>query len=163
MNLTREQLEKDHPVLFGALRDEFFNAGRAAGAAAEMQRIRDVEAQALPGHATLLATLKFDGKTTGPEAAAQVLAAERAKLGRKAEDIAADAADVAGAKQPASAAGTAPPPAAADKTRPVEERCKAAWETDASVRGQYASIEDYTAYVRAEESGRLRILGGKTA
>ena len=50
------------------------------GADAERQRILDVEAQTLPGHEALIATLKADGQTSGPQAAAQVLSAERAKL-----------------------------------------------------------------------------------
>ena len=37
-----------------------------------------MEAQALPGHEALIAQFKADGKTTGPEAAVAVLAAERA-------------------------------------------------------------------------------------
>ena len=48
----------------------------------------------LPGHAALIDALKVDGKTTGPEAAAKVLAAEREKRavvaaseGRKLEQI----------------------------------------------------------------------------
>jgi hypothetical protein len=62
-----------------------------AGATAERERIKAVEAQALPGHTALIASLKFDGKTTGPEAAVQVLAAERTIRGNKAADLAADA------------------------------------------------------------------------
>lgn len=49
----------------------------AEGAAAERQRIADVRAQILPGHEALIETLAFDGKTTGPEAAMAVNAAER--------------------------------------------------------------------------------------
>lgn len=55
-------------------------AVRAEAAAAERQRINDVRAQALPGHEALVEQLAFDGKTTGAEAALQILAAERIKL-----------------------------------------------------------------------------------
>ena len=51
--------------------------GRAEGAAAERARIADVRAQSLPGHQALIDTLAADGHTTGPQAAAIVLAAER--------------------------------------------------------------------------------------
>lgn len=54
--------------------------GRAAGAAAERQRIQDVRAQSLPGHEALVEALAFDGKTTGPEAATAVLKAERDRI-----------------------------------------------------------------------------------
>lgn len=54
--------------------------GHAAGAAAERQRIADVRAHSLPGHEALVEQLAFDGKTTGPEAAAAVLKAERERI-----------------------------------------------------------------------------------
>ena len=49
-----------------------------AGAQAERERITSVRAQVLPGHEALIETLAMDGKTTGPDAAAAVLAAEKA-------------------------------------------------------------------------------------
>lgn len=63
----------------------------AKGADAERQRIQDVLAQALPGHEALVNGLAFDGKTTGPEAAVQVLNAERAKKGVVLSNLKADA------------------------------------------------------------------------
>ncbi len=51
--------------------------GKQQGAEAERARIKDVEAQALPGHADLIETLKYDGKTTGPEAAVKILQVEK--------------------------------------------------------------------------------------
>lgn len=83
MELTKEQVIAQHPAIAEAL--------RADGAAAERQRIRDVEAQALPGHDALVAELKFDGKTTGPEAAQRVLAAEKEVRAKHVAAIAADA------------------------------------------------------------------------
>lgn len=65
--------------------------GRQEGADAERARIQAVEAQALPGHEALIAQMKFDGKTTGPEAAVQVLAAERQRAAARAADLHADA------------------------------------------------------------------------
>lgn len=65
-----------------AAQQQGFTAGRAegvtAGAAAERQRIIDVRAQLIPGHEALIEGLANDGKTTGPEAAVKVLAAEKA-------------------------------------------------------------------------------------
>ena len=40
-------------------------------------RIKDVEAQSLPGHTELIEQLKYDGKTTGPEAAVKILQVEK--------------------------------------------------------------------------------------
>ena len=44
---------------------EGFAQGKAEGATAERERIKAVEAQAMPGHEALIAEMKFDGKTTG--------------------------------------------------------------------------------------------------
>jgi len=85
MNL--EELRAAHPDLCASLVAE----GRESGAAAERDRIIAVESQAMPGHEALIAALKFDGKTAGPEAAVQVLAAERAKLAAMGKHLAADA------------------------------------------------------------------------
>ena len=52
------------------------NAAERA-AAAERERIQAVLGQLIPGHEALVERLAFDGQTTGPEAAAAVLAAER--------------------------------------------------------------------------------------
>lgn len=131
--------------------------GHTAGAAAELARIQAVEAQALPGHEKLIATLKYDGKTSGPEAAAAVVTAERTLRGKAAADLAAAAPQPV----PPAAAPAVPPaaaPAAADPSLPVEERCKAKWDSDAAVRAEFGSLAAYTALMRAEESGKVRVL-----
>jgi signal peptide peptidase SppA len=78
-----EKLKAEHPALAQALYDEGFKAGEAKGAENERTRIKDVEAQALPGHDKLIAELKFDGKSTGGDAAVAILAAEKKKRGDK--------------------------------------------------------------------------------
>jgi capsid assembly protease len=79
--MDRKALEEQHPALFAQLKTEFTaegeTAGKSAGAAAELQRIQDVRAQVLPGHEALVEGLAMDGKTTGAQAAAIVIAAER--------------------------------------------------------------------------------------
>jgi capsid assembly protease len=71
--ITRESLERDHAALFAQLRSDFM----AQGATAERDRILAVRGQAMPGHEELIERLAFDGTTSGPEAAAAVLQAER--------------------------------------------------------------------------------------
>ncbi|XVJ69885.1 MAG: S49 family peptidase [Rhizobacter sp.] len=85
--ITRESLERDHAGLFAQLRSEF----QAEGASNERSRILAVREQALPGHGVLLDRLAMDGKTTGPEAAAAVLAAERSARAAAAQAHADDA------------------------------------------------------------------------
>lgn len=62
---------------FSAELDAIKAAARAEGAAAEAKRAQEVRAQCLPGHEALIERLANDGRTTGPEAAQAVLAAER--------------------------------------------------------------------------------------
>lgn len=116
--MDRATLEQQHPALFAQLKAEFsatatpsteaIAAATAAGAASERQRITDVRAQTLPGHEKLVETLAFDGKTTGPEAAMAVMAAERKRVATAAAAHAADAPNPAPhASAPADTAKTA--------------------------------------------------------
>ena len=156
--MDRATLESQHPALFAELRTAFM----AEGAAAERARIQAVEGASLPGHEALIAAVKFDGKTTAADAALQIVAAERQQ---RAAHAAAQGSD---APKPAPAAAAAAPalePRAAevDKTRPVDERCKAAWDGSAAIRAEFLSLEDYTAYTKAVEAGNVRVLGNKRA
>lgn len=71
----------DKATAVEAARKEAHAAGRqegiAEGIAAETQRVAAVFAVSLPGHEELIQTLALDGKTTGGEAAAQIIAAEK--------------------------------------------------------------------------------------
>ena len=115
--MDRQTLERDHPAIVAELRSEFM----AAGAAAELDRIQDVRAAALPGHEALIEQLAMDGKTTGAQAALQVLTAHRQKLASAASAHFADAPNAAPASvapldertdgEPAAAADAAAKPA----------------------------------------------------
>ncbi len=83
MTITREQLAADAPDLLAAV--------MAEGATAERARIQAVEVQLIPGHEALINTLKFDGKSTGGDAAMAVLSAEKSKLASHAAALAAEA------------------------------------------------------------------------
>lgn len=104
--MDRATLEQQHPALFAQLQAEISATATAAsaaalttatatataaGAAAERDRIAAVRAQTLPGHEALVESLAFDGKTTGPEAAMLVMAAERSRIAGAAAAHAADA------------------------------------------------------------------------
>jgi capsid assembly protease len=67
--LTLDDIRAANPAVVSACQLE--------GATAERNRILAVEAAALPGHDALIAKLRIDGQTTGDQAAAQVIAAER--------------------------------------------------------------------------------------
>lgn len=77
MEVTRAQIEA-----FKAAHPDTWARCIAEGAAAERARIQAVEQVALPGHERLIATLKFDGKTTAAQAAQLMAEAERQQLAR---------------------------------------------------------------------------------
>lgn len=152
--LTVEQIAAEHPAIATAF--------MAQGASAERARIQGVEAQLIPGHEALIASLKFDGHSSAGDAAMAVNAAERNVRTTQAGNLAADAPNPlalvpATTVQP-DAAALAATAAAAQAALPVEKRCEAQWNTDASVRAEFTSLAAYTACIRAEEGGRARIL-----
>lgn len=81
--LTADQVASDHPDIAATF--------RAQGASAERERIQGIEAQAIPGHDALIASLKFDGKSTAGDAAMAVLAAEKQTRNAQAAALASDA------------------------------------------------------------------------
>lgn len=91
ITMNREELERDHPALVAAIRSEAAAEAKTQGATAERERIQAVLAQSMPGHEALVQRLAFDGRTTGPDAAVQVLAAHRATLANAAAGHFADA------------------------------------------------------------------------
>jgi hypothetical protein len=90
--LTDELRAKLAPEL-KALEDSAYAKGKSEGESAERERIKAIEAQGegMPGHEKLVQDMKFDGKTTGPEAAVALLAAEKKKKASRIADIRADA------------------------------------------------------------------------
>jgi capsid assembly protease len=133
--------------------------GRALGAAAERQRIADVRAQLIPGHEALIDTLVMDGKTTGPEAAVKVLAAEKVVRQGKADAFRADG--NLGVNQPAAPAPGADAAAdAANANLPVEQRAKLAWDKSPDLRKEFAdNFDNYLAFEK--NADRIKILGRK--
>jgi len=100
--LTASVLKAERPDLVEAITAEAttLNAADATAKVAqaaetERERIRSVEAQCLPGHEALIDELKFDGKTTGEQAAVKVLALEKAKGSAELDRLRKDAADAA--------------------------------------------------------------------
>lgn len=144
VGLTAAALQEANPGLHAQLLSE--------GASAERQRIADVEAQALPGHETLIAKLKADGISTGADAAMQVLAAEKTSRAKFLQSLHADAPPpVPHAPAPTAESG------AQDINLPLETRCKRQWETDAQLRAEFSSVDTYIAFERAQAAGHAKI------
>ena len=50
-----------------------------------------------------------------------------------------------------------------DASLPVDERCKAAWDKDATIRAEFGTLAGYTAYTKGIEAGRVKVLGSVAA
>lgn len=100
--ITIEGVRANAPEVAKALFDDGATAGKAeglkegqaAGAASELARVKAVLAIPARGHEALRESLAFDGKTTAPEAALQILDAQDKARGKVANDLAADAGDL---------------------------------------------------------------------
>lgn len=99
VEVTKESFSLAYPELFAEIQGESFKRGhdegyvegygkgKADGAEAERNRIKEVEEQLIPGHESLIQELKYDGKTTGGEAAKLILRKESEILGTKAKEF----------------------------------------------------------------------------
>lgn len=161
VSMNRQDLAAQHPELLQTI--------LAEGAASERTRIQSVKSALIPGHEALIESLMFDGKTSGGDAALQVNAAER--LVREKQGAAANSEAPKPAPQAAAPAVDpavqAQANAQAEQARmaalPVEERCKAIWESNTQIRGEFSSLAAYTALTKAEEAKKVRVLGSKQA
>jgi capsid assembly protease len=146
--------------------DEGFKSGVTTGAEGERKRIQSVEEQALEGHEDLIAKLKFDGKTTGEQAAIQVLAAEKKKLGRIASDLRNDAGRAAShvAAETTTSRDGKDMRLTADMSRDqVTALAKEQWIKNPALSREFTSEAAYIAYQYAVAQGRVRILSTKKA
>lgn len=141
--VTLDELKQKHPEIYQAAlaegkaaaeaeaeargRQAGLESGRAEGAAAERQRIADVRSQLIPGHEAMIEELVSDGKTTGPEAAVKVLAAEKEKRAKHLDDYTADG------KLKVPAAG-AEHPVGQDKDKAPKNQAAAGEELDKRAR-----------------------------
>lgn len=165
--LTVESLRKDYPEVYDEIFahgaestkgdvdkrsfDDGFEKGAEAGritgavegAKAEAERIKEVSEQALPGHEALVEKLKFDGKTTGAEAAKIVLAAEKNRHAKGIKTLADEA------------------------IKPIEEETsdnvadaqtlEQKWAASKDLQSEFSSFESFKAYTEGVAAGRVRI------
>jgi hypothetical protein len=159
--VTMESLKAAYPDIFGEVEKEAFNKGlqeglakgKLEGAQGECARIKDVESQLIPGHEALIESLKYDGKTTGPEAAVKILNAEKLIRSDMKKKIAADRIDPIAQPSPPVGGGDG-----VDPNLPVEERAKQKWDKDPAIREEYQNnFASYLAYLKQTEAGHVRI------
>jgi len=178
-----ERIKQEYPEVYKAIFDEgkaagldegkveAFSAGEAAGndkgkaeglsqgAEAERTRIREVEAQALPGHEAIIAEMKFDGKTTGPEAAVKVLKAEQGKREAVLAQLAADSPETAKVVLPPDVEKGKKDGGSDEDGEVSAEKTREKWDADAELRAEFlGDFDSYFAYVKADSEGRVHIL-----
>jgi len=128
-------------------------AGIAEGAEAERARIQSVEAVLVPGYEAVIQTAKFDGKTTGSEAAILVLDAVRKDGASTLNKLKADAIP------PVPNASAGDDTAKANANLPLEQRAKAEWDKTPALREEFSdSFDAYLAFAKNQEAGRVKIL-----
>jgi len=151
--IDRAYLDENCSELVSAIRQEGYDEGKTAGATAECERIKSVEEQTIAGHEALITELKFDGKTTGAEAAVKVLAAEKQS---RTDTFAAHKKD---APKPVDE------PAVVDDDTgkselSFEDKCQAKWDKDSDLRTEFNNdYEAFTAFEKANAKGNVRVLG----
>ncbi|OAO02707.1 hypothetical protein A8B76_05030 [Roseovarius indicus] len=133
------------------------DALRAEGAEAERKRLAEIDEVAVAGHDDLVAKAKADGKSTAADVALQIVKADKAAGKTHVDGLRAveDALDPPPSDAPgANAGGTSEP----DAHAPIEDRAKAQWNKDASLRAEFADdFDSFLAFAKADEAGRARI------
>lgn len=138
--ITIEMLNEKHPQIVAQIMQ--------LGAEAERERIQSCEDAALPGHEKTVNAMKFDGKSTGADVALAIVQEEKSLRVKHLNDFHANA------PQPLPHAAINPvaqEDKATNAALPLEERCKAAWDSDAKVRKEFGTYGAYLAYMRVAE------------
>ncbi len=148
MDITRESLGKEAPDLLKAICDE----AMVKGAATELSRIKDVMGSGLPGHDALIEKLAFDGKTTGAEAAQQVILAERSLRANAEENLKAD--------NILPVPHVVPPVIEALEEKEIT---KDGFEKSKELKAEFGDWETFEAYNSAMDTGIVKVIsnGGK--
>jgi len=144
--ITHEMIAQQYPAVAETLRME--------GAQRERERIRSVEDQLMPGHEALIKTLKFDGKTTGAEAAMQILASEKQTRSNMLANLKADA--PAAMPMPAiSPTEEDEPTSPMNAHLPADQRYAAEWDTSATLQNDFSNKNAYIHWRKANANGQV--------
>lgn len=150
MKLTLSEFKEAYPEMHDSIYREGFDMGSTdgygrgkadgvkEGAESERSRIQSIDEQAtgFPRHDALVSSLKYDGVTTGPEAAVKILAAEKELRGKKLADFQEDNAKLIAA------------PVVVDEPK-IEEQKKPAAEQFAGLVQEKMSANPNMSYAQA--------------
>lgn len=133
---------------------------RTEGATAERTRILGIEANAIPGHEALVASLKADASVSPDMAAGRILGAER----KLREGAALAIADVETGNKGIRPAPTGQPNAGGKKVPTTPDELRAEFAGSAELQAEFAGdVESYVGFKTAEAAGKVHRLAAKTA
>lgn len=144
--MTVEKIKADHPEIAQALIQE--------GAESERKRIQACEEAGLAGHEAIVNAMKYDGKSQAGDVAVAIVAAEK-KL--RTDHLSASRASAPQPVPLAAVPAVEKETPAIDKSKPVDQWAKEAWESDASIRAEFGSLENYVAYEKAMATGSVKV------
>jgi hypothetical protein len=150
MEITMEILAKDAPDLLAQIKTGAKKEGIEIGAKEELQRIKEVLKNSMPGHEALVETLAFDGKTSGPEAAVQILAAEKKIRASALENLTND-----GVKPVKPVV----PPAVETLTN--DNITEESFNKSEKLKKEFGTWDIYESYANAVKSGQVKIITKK--
>lgn len=157
-----ETLKSDHPELVEALVAESRESALAEGADTERGRIQGVMDMGMTGYESMIAELAFDGKTTGPEAAVKILAAEKGKRESVVKNNEEDAAILNEVGAGSSENGNTETTETITADLSTEEGLKAAWDKDANLRAEFGdNFATFESYNKANARGLVKVMGKK--
>ena len=144
--MTVEKIKADHPEIAQALIQD--------GAESERKRIQACEEAGLSGHEGIVNAMKYDGKSQAGDVAMAIVAAEK-KL--RTDHLAASRTSAPQPVPLAAVSAVEKETPAIDKSKPVDQWAKEAWESDASIRAEFGSLENYVAYEKAMATGSVKV------
>lgn len=166
-----KELKEKHPDVFQAA----FEQGKASvnviteqqiqakvgegiiyGAALENERIRSIQALAVPGHEKIIDAAMADPKMSAAQLAIQIVQAEKAVGAQALKNAGTDA--EASKKIPATSSEESSDKKKIDENLPLEEKCKAEWESSADLRREFSlgGLPAYIAFKKNEANIRIK-------
>lgn len=120
--------------------------GIKEGAKAEAERIKAVEGQSLPGHEALIEKLKYDGKTTGEQAAVAILAAERTRNAKGLKTLQKEAVKAVDEEEEEK------------EIKEEDKSLEARWAASKELRAEFGdNFESFKAYEENVKKGNIRV------
>ena len=151
-NVDLETLKTEHPETYALAVAEGQAAGALAAAESERERIKAIEALAMPGHESLIASMKYDPTATAASVALAVVAAEKTQ--REAQQAALKnhtPLPLEASAPPLSGGGAEASPPKTDAEKWTNE-----WSASAELQAEFPDASIYVTYKQGVKDGRIK-------